>query len=1409
MLPEGPLCLHIPRFAHVIIFQIFGGRNWVTGTAGSMSPQEPGSVAKRIHSSTRLKKPKTQYNLPLSKGEQERPHTTSPMTSNRRTVLTPTTLSNFPNNSHHFSTTTLSSSSSASTILHQPSPPPPGRRPMDQQSPGHRSPVGVAGFGGGKDVVMPPLPSLIGGRMYDQNQHSVGGLVGIPSPRHHRAQQQAAFRERSRSGGPLDFNNSPQGVKGDPLAQAAELDFSDFVALYKSFSLRARKDLRDIFKKFSVTRKSLSDSSLEDQTSTSSPPTPPYTKLGSSNSAHHLPSATLPTRHQQLKCVGILTRNTSLDVLVFRNNCQKKKIFDAIAAASIVTNCASGGSRSQVLTTADLQRFLVEQQGENLNEADLDELLERHEPDPSLRAMGVLSFEGFARMLMDEDNYAFRDSPIDEDDMSYPLSHYYVASSHNTYLTGHQLKGESSVELYSQVLQTGCRCVELDCYDGDDGSPMIYHGHTFTTKIPFRNVVEAIERSAFITSPYPVILSLENHCSVQQQAKMAAIFNEVFGDKLVTKFLFEADFSEDAHLPSPQQLLYKFVIKNKKIPNEQAQSIPSTSRTVVEKPLSGRTNSLVSNASTGSINEPDSDDEYEEDEDDDDEDDEDEEDQNPFELTPSVYDYDRRCFLPKSVSCDNRTASLSSAESSKIILKSRFQSHDTNVPSENEGPTSDETVKPKKSSQIAKELSDLVNYCQAVKFTAFNLSSPRESVKIKRNIPKKGGGTSSNLTSTPILAHSQISSDPSRLEPSIQQFGPKRPIGTHPCYHCCSINESSCKKLIRRNTLALIQHAETQLIRTYPSAIRIDSSNFNPLFFWANGVQLVALNYQTDDVFLHLNYAMFEQFKNCGYVLKPRVLWDKNHMMYRRFDPFAKQFDGLHIVNVTLSIISGQYVCLNHFHGSPMIEVEVFGIASDSAKYRTKLISRNSFNPIWDETFNFKIMCKDLAFIRFLVTDTATSHTTAQRIISVNCLRKGYRHLRLRNMQNQPLPVSTLFIYTQLEEEEYEIFPAPPHEDDLDTMDEEMIQDLDSIPSALTKRKKFFMKIYQVTPDEPVTVISVTQDCTTREVILRALGKMDRPGKLEDFILIEEVARGWKRGDKMTTQRILDLHEKPLLAQSHWRGEGKFMIKRTSNDPSTRAWLTTIMSTSSKRESEANSDEDTKGWEEENNFLVCIHNVSTQIPYTILKAPMTSTTQDILAQALVKARRMEDPSKFVLVEELEYGHLGDPSSSGSKSKSRIERRILDDYENIYQLQSGWKTLGKLMLKDRGAPFEVERNRATAAAAALSNTFSTAMSKVSRSRHQARRPVKETYSDPSTLATSRDNFPDRRIKSLHDTWRAVDPKKSGSGGARGATTLAVHSEGEMLSDDEAPASDLRAAVQKLKKVSMRKFQKVWR
>lgn len=40
----------------------------------------------------------------------------------------------------------------------------------------------------------------------------------------------------------------------------------------------------------------------------------------------------------------------------------------------------------------------------------------------------------------------------------------------------------------------------MDCWDGPDGMPVIYHGHTLTTKIKFSDVLHTIKEHAFVAS---------------------------------------------------------------------------------------------------------------------------------------------------------------------------------------------------------------------------------------------------------------------------------------------------------------------------------------------------------------------------------------------------------------------------------------------------------------------------------------------------------------------------------------------------------------------------------------------------------------------------------------------------------------------------------------------------------------------------------------------------------------------------------------------------------------------------------------------------------------------------------------------------------------------------------------------
>uniref|UniRef100_A0A8C2YVT9 Phosphoinositide phospholipase C n=1 Tax=Cyclopterus lumpus TaxID=8103 RepID=A0A8C2YVT9_CYCLU len=222
----------------------------------------------------------------------------------------------------------------------------------------------------------------------------------------------------------------------------------------------------------------------------------------------------------------------------------------------------SYSNQKEVMDLHDLARFLEnEQKVQRKWEMYLIDIVAKFEPCPENQQRTVLGIDGLTNYMRSPAGDIFNPEHNQvNQDMTQPLSNYFIATSHNTYLTGDQLLSQSRVEMYAYVLQAGCRCVEVDCWDGPDGEPIIHHGYTLTSKILFKDVIETINKYAFTKSLYPVILSIENHCTVPQQKKMAEYLREVLQDKLV---LSSINVHECKKLPSPDILKGKVLIKVK------------------------------------------------------------------------------------------------------------------------------------------------------------------------------------------------------------------------------------------------------------------------------------------------------------------------------------------------------------------------------------------------------------------------------------------------------------------------------------------------------------------------------------------------------------------------------------------------------------------------------------------------------------------------------------------------------------------------------------------------------------------------------------------------------------------------------------------------------------------------------
>lgn len=254
-------------------------------------------------------------------------------------------------------------------------------------------------------------------------------------------------------------------------------------------------------------------------------------------------------------------------------------------------------TQSSTLTEEDFLDFLSNHQGVVISHLtrqyweDIYTKYAQHEKslvhggpsDTGLVSGTGMSFDGFSRFLSSSTNNVLAPKPA-SGKLTRPLNEYFISSSHNTYLQGRQIWGESSPEMYTEALKRGCRCIEIDCDNGVDGKPVVTHVKTATTRVPFLDCIKAIDQYAFFASDYPLIVSLEVHCNSDQQKIMANIMTTVFGSKLLLHPLTPNDYT----LPSPEELKGRILVKVKlPRPDEPVATSP-----VAKKQVHTRTRSI-------------------------------------------------------------------------------------------------------------------------------------------------------------------------------------------------------------------------------------------------------------------------------------------------------------------------------------------------------------------------------------------------------------------------------------------------------------------------------------------------------------------------------------------------------------------------------------------------------------------------------------------------------------------------------------------------------------------------------------------------------------------------------------------------------------------------------------------------
>ncbi|KAK5626817.1 hypothetical protein RRF57_002532 [Xylaria bambusicola] len=500
------------------------------------------------------------------------------------------------------------------------------------------------------------------------------------------------------------------------------------------------------------------------------------------------------------------------------------------------------------LDRKSLQNFLEVEQGEAQ-----DKVSETLTED-------TYKFEQFLEVWWRQFGLEIERPASSDKDLTKPITNYFINSSHNTYLSGHQWKGKATVETYKRALREGCRCVEIDVWD-NDASPSRDKSLAESARDSSRSE-RSMRFSANTLHTAGVHMKRVVDNKIERARKFLGVEKVHSHSPKCSKFDISGPSSgyrnelalghPDADVDSDETVGSQYGASRRDTALTRDEPIVMHGYTFTQ-PIGFR-------EVCAAIREA------------------------AFETTdlPIIVSLEVHALADQQ----ERMVDIMREEWSGLLVERPYEALlNGTIPRLDE-------LRNKILIKVKKATSSTENSMAAGSLSP-NLgtvdydsgSGPEDDRSPKRPPPKVP--ICENLSNLAVYTHSEHFMN-------FESSAAKTPS------HIFSISENKILELWESKRDELFTHNRHYFMRAYPKATRFNSSNPDPSQFWRKGVQMVAMNWQKWDEGMMLNKAMFSGEN--GWVLKPagyRSHMDESdstcHLSHRVFDLIITVFAGQHI----------------------------------------------------------------------------------------------------------------------------------------------------------------------------------------------------------------------------------------------------------------------------------------------------------------------------------------------------------------------------------------------------------------------------------------------------------------------------------------------------------------------------------